>query len=353
MSSYDATIVGRNSAYWVHIAELLRLSRVTSNCSLMHVRLRVRLRRLTALTLDRTEISARTVLQANGSIHLILMRTLLLQSHFWDDNAISRGNSTWSFRLKGSYSSWVSSSGNGILSTTNNWFYFRARYPPPVSRMAWAHHHMLCIVLLRKLLLWKSVGDHVFSSRHPSVTRSCCGEFTPGRPLMLEMNLHLLIRRELIIDVLRWYHHSLDHLLLLMRGRWSVVGRIDWSRIWRRRLLPISAPWIKQVVEESDSWLIFNQIVVKLLLHELCEHLELVRTWLIHIPVSDFRYDLCFFTKQFFTLKALKKSLNVKIVETISDTPPRWCAERPPDFVDDDPLPLCQYSGAFRMIFLR
>ena len=211
----------------------------------MHVRFRVRLRRLTALTLDRTEISARTVFQANGSIHLILMRTLLLQSHFRDDNTVPWGYRTGSFRLKGSYSSWVSSSRDGILSTTtNDWFDFRARYPPPVSRMAWAHHHMLRIVLLRKLLLWKSVGDHVFSSGHSSVTRSCCGEFTPGRALMLEMNLHLLIRRELIVDVLRWYHHSLDHLLLLMWGRWSVVGGIDWSWIWRRRLLPIRAPWI-------------------------------------------------------------------------------------------------------------
>ena len=303
----------------------------------MHVRLRVRLRRLTALTLDRTEISARTVLQANGSIHLILMRTLLLQSHFRNNNAVPRGNRTGSFRLKGSYCSWVSSRRNGILSTTtNDRFYFRARYPPPVSRMTWAHHHMLCIVL-RKLLLWKCVGDHVFSSGHPSVTRSGCGEFTPWRPLMLEMNLHLLIRGELIIDVLRWYHHSLDHLLLLMRGRWSVVGRIDWSWIWRRRLLSIRAPWIKQIVEESDSWLIFNQIVVKLLLHELCEHLKLVRAWFIHIPVSDFRYDLCFFYETIFYLESLEEIFECENCgdylgyspEVMCWKAPRLCGRRP------------------------
>ena len=52
------------------------------------------------------------------------------------------------------------------------------------------------------------------------------------------------------------------------------------------------------------------------------------------------------------TLKALKKSLKEKIVETISETPaplewPAW-ALSPPVFE-----PECQNSGAFKMIFLR
>ena len=52
------------------------------------------------------------------------------------------------------------------------------------------------------------------------------------------------------------------------------------------------------------------------------------------------------------TLNALKKSLNVNIVETISETPPRWCADMPPpDLVED--MPVFQYSGAFNMIFFR
>lgn len=223
--------------------------------------------------------------------------------------------------------------------------------------MTWAHHDMLSIALLCKLLLWKSVGDHIFTWWHhnTNVTRCSCGKFTSRRTFMLELYLHLLVRREFIVYVLRWNHHCLNHLLLLMRGSGSIVGRVDGSWIWRRWLLPSSLRvWIKQVIEQSDAWLIFNQIVIKLLLHELGEHLKLVGAGLIDIAVPDFRNDLYFpINVLFFTLKALKKSLNVNIVETISDTPPRWCADIPPDLVDEEPLPLCQYSGALSIIFFK
>ena len=74
--THNATIVRRNSTYWVHIAKLLRFSGISS---IMHLRLRVWLRRLTALTLYRSEISTSTILQAyDGGIHLILMWTLFL-----------------------------------------------------------------------------------------------------------------------------------------------------------------------------------------------------------------------------------------------------------------------------------
>lgn len=95
--AHNSTIVGRNSAYWVHVAKLLRFSWVSC---LMHVRLRVWLRRLTALALNCSEVSASAVFQAdNGRIHVILMWTLFLERNFRNDNAITWSDCAGSFRL--------------------------------------------------------------------------------------------------------------------------------------------------------------------------------------------------------------------------------------------------------------
>jgi hypothetical protein len=258
--SHNATIVGRNSANWVHIAKLLRFSWVSS---LMHMRLRVWLRWLTTLTLNGSEISTSTVLQANsGRIHVILMWTLFLKSYFWNNNAITRSDSTGSFRLKGSHSSWIGSCWYGILSTSADyWFNFRARYPTPVSRMAWAHYDMLCIALLCQLLLWKSVWNHVFSiwgHDATTVTWRSSGKFTSWWPFVLKLNLHLLVGRELVVNVLRRYHHCLDHLLLVMRRCGSIIGGVDWPWIWSWWLLTSFRVGIQQVIEQRDAWLILD-----------------------------------------------------------------------------------------------
>jgi hypothetical protein len=256
----DSTIVGRNSAYWVHIAKLLRFSWVSS---LMHVRLRVWLRRLTTLALNGPEISSNTILQADsGCIHVILMWTLFLESNFRNNNSITRSDSAGSFGLESSYSSRISSCWNRILSTSSDhWFYLRARYPSPIRRMAWAHYDMLCIALLCYLLLWKSVWNHIFSLRdHNPTTITWCGrgKFTSRWPFVFKLNLHLLVGRELTVNVLRWYHHCLDHLLLLMRWCGSIIWGVNWSWIWSWWLMTSFRIRIQQVIEHREPWLIFN-----------------------------------------------------------------------------------------------
>lgn len=147
--THNPTIIGRNSANWVHIAKLLGFPWVSR---FMHMRLRVWLRWLAALPLDCSEISPCTIFQANySSIHLILMRTLFLQTNFRNNNSIPRCDSAGPFRLKSPYSSWVGPRRYRVLPTTSSshdWLHLGARYPPPVSRMTRTHYDMLCIALL-------------------------------------------------------------------------------------------------------------------------------------------------------------------------------------------------------------
>ena len=150
------------------------------------------------------------------------MRTLFLERHLRNDDAVARRYRARPFRFEGTHSCRVGTCRYGIGGTVVAYhgFHFGAGNAPPVGRMARTHHHVLRIVLRSQLLLRKGVRriDRVFP-----VSRSGCREFTPRRSFMLKLNLHLLVGRKFIIDILRGYHHSLDH-LLLVRWRRSVVS---------------------------------------------------------------------------------------------------------------------------------
>jgi hypothetical protein len=108
---------------------------------------------------------------------------------------------------------------------------------------------------------------------------------------------------------------------------------------------------LNEIVKEGYIRLMLEEIVVELLLLELSQIEKLCLRCLIQVLVTDLRnYLYHTLEEQFFTLKALKKSLKVKTVLTISETP---ADPRCPPALRLPPFFVCQYSGDLRITFFK
>lgn len=292
-----------------------------------HLGLRSWLWRLWTFALYGPEVACLWLFQAKQRLHseLTCVNILLLKTHLGDNHA-SRCNGVILWCLLLQYTDC-----RRVSSIWLRWiryiiaFRIRVRRCPPICAVATVHYYLLLLMLL----LRKSWGYAIVT----------CYHFTAWWSLMLKLNLLVMTRRVLLVVY-----------IILRRHHLHLLRRLHLLLIW------INRTWISwfscsvthhEVGEECHVRLIFEQVVIKLFLQELSEHVKLILAGLIHIFIAKFRYNLLSL-KLMFTLNALKKSLKVNIVVMISDTPPLTWAERPPV------LELVyQYSGDFRIIFFR